>query len=104
VSIFFIKLYIITDFGPPQSLNATAISESTIIVTWEKPNGAEACGIYYYKFTYGTNGYQTHGEAFDQDLILSSLTSNSRYQINVAAVGYDGLEGDLASTEETTRE
>jgi len=73
-------------------------------VTWEKPDGADADDIQYYKLTYKTNGQSLENDIYDQNEILGSLMTNSRYSIIVAAVGYDGQKGDLATTEETTRE
>jgi len=74
-------------------------------VTWEKPDGADADHIEYYKVTYGANGQSSlYDDIFDQSACLSSLMSNSCYMITVVAVGYDGQEGDTATAEETTCE
>jgi len=94
-----------TGLGPPQSLTATAISESTIIVNWKKPDGADADDIEFYKVTYGTNNSQSStSDSFNQNVTLRSLISNSRYYIIVAAVYGSDEVGEAATIEETTRE
>uniref|UniRef100_A0AAV2IXE3 protein-tyrosine-phosphatase n=1 Tax=Knipowitschia caucasica TaxID=637954 RepID=A0AAV2IXE3_KNICA len=84
----------------PQNVQADAQNDTTLVVTWERPKAVYDTSIDWYLVTYqrlqgppqSRQEYRTDG---DQDVgaIISSLSSNSSYVVQVVSVCINGLRG-----------
>ncbi|KAK7895998.1 hypothetical protein WMY93_021323 [Mugilogobius chulae] len=84
----------------PQNVQADAQNDTTLVVTWERPKAVYDTSIDWYLVTYQRlqgpeNSRQEYRTDGDQDVgaIISSLSSNSSYVVQVVSVCTNSLRG-----------
>ena len=89
-------------FGPPQIAEAQAESDSAITVSWINPIGGSAIKLKNYVVTCNEIPVKSKDVGLLRAQIVG-LSSNTRYNITVAAVGENDKKGAQAMTKEKTR-